>query len=152
MLKKREKPLLALSLISLLFWFFTMPQLRFGYFYVLLNLFFLSSIFFKKEIVLNNKTKIFTILAFIFFNIHNLNRIYSEYKEISYFPWYQNIFYQTTQFQNNGISYTEYVYDEKNNKIPEIDKDNIFPTNLLVSGNKINLYKKYHFIIIENLN
>ena len=150
--KKRKKPLLALSLISLLFWLFTMPQLRFGYFYVLLNLFFLSSIFFKKEIVLNNKTKIFTILAFIFFNIHNLNRIYSEYREISYFPWYQNVFYRTTQFQKNGISYTEYVYDKKNNKIPETNKDNIFPTNLLVSGNKINLYKKYNFIIIENLN
>lgn len=150
--KKDEGSILILSSLSLIFWLFGLPQLRFGYFYVLLFVFLIFSQFLKKEIKINNQSKIFILLAFVFFNLHNLNRVYKEYKQNSNFPWYQTLTYKTISLEVNNIKYFKYFYDSQKNKVLDDVNDNKFIYNLSFNDKKLIFTKKYNFILIQQSN
>ena len=148
-IQDKDYILLFPTIISLSFWFFSLPQLRFGYFYILLLIYLVLNLFFKKEILINYKTKLFIILSFIFFNIHNVNRIYNEFKENSNFPWYETIDYKTNEFKMNNISYYHYARDENFLRVGESKKNIDFKYNLLFSNHKIEIKKKNNLLILK---
>jgi hypothetical protein len=143
---------LILSLISLLFWLVTLPQLRFGQFYFFISIFLILFEFFNKDNKINNKCKIFIILGFVFFNFHNVKRIYYEFKQNLYFPWYQTLVYKTKLNKTNKINYNEYIKDKNNLMIIENQDINFFKYNLLFSEKKLKIDKKYNFIFFEKFN
>ena len=106
-------------------------------------------LFFKKEILINYKAKLFIILSFIFFNIHNVNRIYNEFKENSNFPWYETIDYKINEFKMNNISYYHYARDENFLRVGESKKNIDFKYNLLFSNQKIEIKKKNNLLILK---
>jgi len=134
---------------SLFFWFISLPQLRFGYFYILLIIFLLTSFFLKKDINFGKKTELFIILAFIFFNIHNGKRIHKEFNDNKNFPWYEIVNFKTKQTILGNFTYTQFLRDDKNSKLQHSQNDTNFKYNLVFNDKNITLNKKNNFLFIK---
>lgn len=112
------------AILSVLLWFYFIPQLRFG----TANIIFLFSIFVitflnQKTLknVRNNYIIIYLIIMFSVYNIKNLNRIYNEFKrtdvhKFTNFPYPPKNRLKAYDLNNNDIKYLLYK-NKKNKKI-----------------------------------
>ena len=149
--KKNSLKIFILSFISLIFWFFSLPQLRFGYSFVLIYIFLLFSFFLKNENALNKRCKIFILLAIVFFNYYNINRIFDEFSQNINFPFYQTLSYKTQMNRTNDVAYQTYIRGKSNIRVIDEKKNLLLKYNLSFFEDNLNYYKKYNFIIIEQL-
>lgn len=112
------------AILSVLLWFYFIPQLRFG----TANIIFLFSIFLitflnQKTLknVRNNYIIIYLIIMFSVYNIKNLNRIYNEFErtdvhKFTNFPYPPKNRLKAYDLNNNDIKYLLYK-NKKNKKI-----------------------------------
>ena len=150
--RKKEKnnlSIIVLSYLSLLSWLLNLPQLRFGYSYVLMCAFLTFYFFLKKEISVNKKSKVFILLAFVFFNFHNMKRIFIEFDQNANFPFYQTLSYETQLNQINNLSYHKHIRDKNNVRVVNEKEKLILKYNLIFLNEDLDIQKKYNFIILE---
>lgn len=150
--KKNNLTIFFLSLTSLILWLFSLPQLRFGFSYVLISTFLTFSFFLKKECVVNQKCKVFILLAIIFFNFHNIKRISNEFSRNTHFPFYKILSYKANLNKINNLYYYKYTGDFDNFKIVNKNEKLSLKYNLLFLNDNLNIFKKYNFVIFEQRN
>jgi len=100
--KKDSFVLLFFSFLSIIFWFNTVPQFRFGFssiiifFYILFDLLLGLKIYF-------NKNKFFNILiiGLLILNFKNINRINSEFKRNDFYKFKNFPFYNVIEINND---------------------------------------------------
>lgn len=148
---KNNLKIFILTLVSLTFWLFSLPQLRFGYSYVLICIFLFLSFFVKKKNIINEKCKIFILFVVISFNFFNIKRIFDEFSQNKNFPFYQTLSYKTNINTTNDVAYHTFFRDKNNTRVIDERENLSFNYNLIFLEENLNFYKKYNFIIIEKL-
>ena len=99
---KNYNLILFLTIVSIFFWFITIPQLRFILSSIVIFIFIIFFIFFKKVLTFKKKSIfIFLIFVILVFNTKNFVRINNELnvktvQHFTNFPWYE----QQIQYQN----------------------------------------------------
>ena len=96
--EKNKTRLLLLSIIIIfIIWFFKFPQLRYGGYVIIANLFFLPFCYFILKNKINKKIihslKILTVIGLVIFAGRNINRITNEIKIYNYNP-IQNAYFR----------------------------------------------------------
>tara|TARA_B110000503_G_C7155315_1_gene417050 strand:- start:1382 stop:2680 length:1299 start_codon:yes stop_codon:yes gene_type:complete len=90
---KKHLKYVFLSLASVLLWFFTVPQFRFGFASITISLFLIMNLIMTSDFVFKkNRIALFLIIAVIFFNSMNFIRIKNEFSRADLyqflsFPW-----------------------------------------------------------------
>ena len=108
--KKKEKNktifLLLNIIIIFIIWFFKFPQLRYGGYVIIANLFFIPFCYFVLKNKINKKVihslKILTVISLVIFSGRNINRIIKEIKIYNYNP-IQNAYFRLENYKFKTI-------------------------------------------------
>ena len=94
--------LFFLSILSILFWLFTVPQFRFGFASIMIFLYFLFDLILNLKIKFS-KTKFIhlLILAIIILNFKNFKRINSEFHREDFYKFTNFPFYNEKEIKND---------------------------------------------------
>ena len=100
--RKDKLILLFLSFLSILFWFNTVPQFRFGFSSIIIFIFLFFDLALGLKVYFNKK-KFFhiLILGLLILNIKNINRIYSEFERHDFYKFKDFPFYNEIEIRND---------------------------------------------------
>tara|TARA_Y100000590_G_C15668076_1_gene995235 strand:+ start:185 stop:1846 length:1662 start_codon:yes stop_codon:yes gene_type:complete len=146
--KKKEKNKIGFFLLSIIIifiiWFFKFPQLRYGGYVIIANLFFLPFCHFILKNKINKKVihslKILTIIGLVIFAGRNVNRIINEAKIYNYNP------IQNAYFRLENIKFKTIILGKDINF--NISDGSCWATPQPCTHRRgINATKKYNYII-----
>jgi hypothetical protein len=100
--KKEKLVIFLLSLFSILFWFNTVPQFRFGFAAIIIFIYLIFSYIFNLNILFNKK-KFFhiLILGLLILNIKNFKRIKTEFERNDFYKFKNFPFYNEKIIKND---------------------------------------------------
>ena len=91
---KEEFTMMMLSFFSIIFWFHTVPQFRFGFSSIIIFIFLLFNYFLNLNINFKKKNFFYILtLALIVLNLKNINRINSEFQRNDFYKFKNFPFY-----------------------------------------------------------
>ena len=100
--KKNKQILLLLSFLSILFWFNTVPQFRFGFSSIIIFIFLIFNLILNLNIEFNKKKLIhLLIFGLLILNVKNLNRINNEFSRNDFFKFINFPFYNEKEVKYN---------------------------------------------------
>ena len=91
---KEEFTMMMLSFFSIIFWFHTVPQFRFGFSSIIIFIFLIFNYFLNLNIIFKKKNFFYILtLALIVLNLKNINRINSEFQRNDFYKFKNFPFY-----------------------------------------------------------
>ncbi len=105
----------CLSILSILFWFNTVPQFRFGFSSILIFIFFLFNLPFNFNINFNKKKFIHLfIFGILILNVKNFNRIDKEFKRNDFYKFSEFPFFneKEVKYDYSNIARSKFYYVE----------------------------------------
>ena len=113
--KRDRQVVFFLSMLSVLFWLNTVPQLRFGFASIIIFIFFLFNFFLNLNIKFSKrKIKHLIIFGLIVLNIKNLNRINNEFNRNDFYKFTNFPYYNQKKINNDysNLKRSEFLHIE----------------------------------------